>query len=314
MLIGTLYCGENEFDKMKKSLRDQSYPHWEHFVLKNLPNKEAHDRLYRTFMDRSSNYDLFLKLDADMVLSSSDSLQRIVALFKRKSDLDHAILGVHDWASDSVIIGVHAYSNRAVWEASHEQLFVDYSPQIPGKRLVVDVPPSPLIHHSPDPSPYQAFEFGVHRALKVVQRGSRKLELSRSRTQWNLLKDVWQRFRGTGIRRLGLTLHGAECVFQGEVVRRDYDATDDRLASIFERRIASDTATQLRERLSLRWESPLDRERRYLRMIGGKRIMRAACKEVPKRLLVGMYKQMSSQHIIPDQEVEDALRSEGEAE
>ncbi len=37
VLIGTLHSGENEFDQCIAALRRQSYPHWEQFVLANLP-------------------------------------------------------------------------------------------------------------------------------------------------------------------------------------------------------------------------------------------------------------------------------------
>ena len=47
-------------------------------------------------------------------------------------------------------------------------------------------------------------------------------------------------------------------------------------------------------------------------MTGGRRTIWGACEEVPKDLLIDLYKQMSSQHIIPDQEVIDALRADGD--
>ena len=51
---------------------------------------------------------------------------------------------------------------------------------------------------------------------------------------------------------------------------------------------------------------------RTFRMTGGRRTIWGACEEVPKDLLIDLYKQMSSQHIIPDQEVIDALRADGD--
>lgn len=75
VLIGTLYTDENEYPEMLRMLRTQTFTNWEHVVLKDLENKEAHDALYRLFMREKENFDFFLKLDADMVFRSPDSLK-----------------------------------------------------------------------------------------------------------------------------------------------------------------------------------------------------------------------------------------------
>ena len=155
-LVSTLYCGENEFEALKESLQAQTYSHWEHVVYKNLPNKEAHDRLYRTFMEQQDDFDLFLKLDADMVFRSSEGLRRIVDLFQETDQLDHLTLAVRDWYSDSLIEGLHTFSDRARWETGEESRFVDPSPIIPGQHQKLWSNPAPVVDHSPDPSPRQA--------------------------------------------------------------------------------------------------------------------------------------------------------------
>jgi len=297
VLVGTLFCGENEFGLLKQSLHKQTYLHWDHFVLENLPNKEAHDRLYRTFMERSDDFDLFLKLDADMVFQSPESLRILVELFESEPELDHAILAVHDWASDMLIMGLHAYSNRAIWKTSDEELFVDYSPSVPGKRLSTKEPPAPIVIHSPDPSPFQAFQFGVHRALKVVQRDRSDLALFRSRMQWRLLENVWRRFLETNIRRLGLTVLGAEKVIRGEVEQAEYDANSDDLHNRFQEEFSGITTEELKRRLDGRWNSRRQRESIYLRNVGVKRLVRSACVEIPKRMAASVCHRLSSKYV-----------------
>lgn len=50
LFVGTLYTIENEFDECVASIALQSYRNFQHFVFRNLPNKEAHDALYSAFM------------------------------------------------------------------------------------------------------------------------------------------------------------------------------------------------------------------------------------------------------------------------
>lgn len=299
VLIGTLYCGENEFQAHKRSIEWQTFSNWEHIVFENLPNKVAHDRLYRTFTERSSEYDIFVKLDADMVFSRKSSLSELVSLFQSEPDLDHAILAVHDWASDSLILGLHVFSNRVYWERSAEQLFVDHSPNVPGKRLVTYSAPAPVADHGPDPSPFQGFHFGVHRALKVVQNDRSDFRLFRSRMQWKLLTNVWMRFVNTQDRRLGLIIQGADCVVQGGVARREYDYTNTSLLERFEATYAALSPEELYERLEARWNSCVQRERIYMNAVGFYRMLGAACVEIPKRAMIAVYKKASSKYVSP---------------
>ena len=297
ILVGTLYTGENEFEQSKRSLQRQTHEDWEHVVFKHLPNKQAHDRLYRTFMEHADDFDLFLKLDADMVFRSKTSLQTLVDLFESEPELDHALLAVQDWASDSLIMGIHAYSNCAVWTSSDEELFVDHSPSVPGKRLSTKKPPAPIVDHSPDPSPFQAFRFGVHRALKVVQRDRSNLDFFRSRMQWTLLRNIWRRFTETGLRRLGLIIAGAEEVFARNVTRKAYDETSDVLRSRFKRDYADCSADVLAETFSSRWKGPYSFWKAYLETVGLSRVALSAGFAIPKRFAATVYRQWSDEYI-----------------
>jgi hypothetical protein len=252
VLVGTLYCGENEFEALKESLRGQNYSHWEHVVYKNLPNKEAHDRLYRTFMEEQDNFDLFLKLDADMVFRSDDGLDQIVRVFLENPGLDHLTLAVRDWYSDSLIEGLHTFTDRAQWETGGEPRFVDPSPLIPGEKQKLWTDPAPIVDHSPDPSPFQAFRFGVHRALKVVQRDRWIMWFRQATGQWNLLRNCWEHFEEVGDRRLGLALLGAEEVFQERAHAEEYDQKQEALERRLEKYESWDIE-KIRQVLRVRW-------------------------------------------------------------
>jgi len=267
VLIGTLYCGENEFEALKQSLCDQTYPHWEHVVYKDLPNKEAHDRLYRTFMEEQDDFDLFLKLDADMVFRSDEGLEQIVRIFEETSSLDHLTLAVRDWYSDSLIEGLHTFSDRAQWETREESRFVDPSPIIPGKKRKLWTEPAPVVDHSPDPSPFQAFRFGVHRTLKVVQRDRWIMRFRQATGQWNLLRSCWEHFEEVGDRRLGLAALGAYLTMNGQVEPERYDQDQERLQKTF-RRYSHLDSSQLHNRLRATWNETWRRRMWYSGRVG----------------------------------------------
>ena len=297
VLVGTLYTGENEFEQSKRSLQRQTHENWEQVVFEHLPNKEAHDRLYRTFMERADEFDLFVKFDADMVFRSRTSLRTLVELFEAHPELDDALLAVRDWASDSLIMGLHAYSDRAVWTPSGDELFVDHSPSVPGKRLSTKGPPAPLVDHSPDPSPFQAFRFGVHRALKVVQRDRSTLSLFRSRMQWNLLNDVRRRFAETGHRRFGLIVAGAEEVFARRATRSEYDDAGDELRERYRQGYADVSSNELMSALSSWGDNPAQRWSTYVETVGAGRIAKSAGVAIPKRMAATVYRRLSSEYI-----------------
>ena len=45
--VGTLYSGENEFEECVAAIQNQTYKNYDHFVIRDLPNKEAHVTLFK---------------------------------------------------------------------------------------------------------------------------------------------------------------------------------------------------------------------------------------------------------------------------
>lgn len=280
ILVGTLYCGENEFSALRQSLAEQSYSRWEHVVFENLPNKEAHDRLYQTFMDERDRFDLFLKLDADMVFRSDEGLRRIVEVFDEHAELDHLTLAVQDWYSDSLIEGLHTFSDRASWPVRSDSRFVDASPAVPGERLKLWDHPAPVVDHSPNPSPGQAFRFGAHRALKVVQPERWSMRYGQTRGQWRILKRCWGHFVAERDRRLGLAILGANLTLDDELEPNYYDKAHDSLQSVFQQ-YQGLSAGRLYENLASRWESEIRRGLWYLQAVGITRLFASALLNIP---------------------------------
>jgi hypothetical protein len=276
VLVGTLYAGENELDLCRESLRAQSHTCWEQRILQDLPNREAHLCLYRTFMEAAQEFDLFLKLDADMVLRQPDSLARLVEVFRDRPALDHLETDVQDWFSATPILGIHAFSNRVAWQEPADALFVDLPPGYPGCKLELRGQVAPLVDHCPDPSPEQAFSFGVHRALKTVQRDREADDFRprRSLMQLGILCRTWEHFVRAGDRRLGLALWGAEQVFDGHIPFDTLVEKRDAVGPWFEAAARLD-ADALYRRLAPRWRHPRCRVARQaaaaaLRWTGGR--------------------------------------------
>lgn len=189
-LIVSLYVNENEEAQSKRSVMLQKGVAADHRVIRGLPNKEAHAALYKTIMENAHRYDVFVKLDADMVFCHVNSLKKLCEFFQSDSNLDHLVSCVRDVPSRSNIFGLHAFSNRVKWKQTREGLFVDPPPQIPGRKILLNTHPAPFAYHMPDPSLEQAYTYGYHRALKIKQAGRIRKRIEQIDTQIQLLQSV----------------------------------------------------------------------------------------------------------------------------
>ena len=268
-LILTLASGENELEACRSSVTAQCGVSTEHRVISNLPKSEAHARLYGTIMSEGDRFDRFVKLDADMVLAGDDVLERIAGLFDRLQRLDHLVLGVADWYTDGDIIGVHAFSRRARWLPNPSGLFTDPDPVFPGRKLVIEHPRPIAVLHGPDPSPVQAFYFGVHRAMKACQRDLIDAERQpfSARTNWRTLGRLWHHYRRSGDYRLALAVYGADLVLCGKLPMAAVDRQSPELAQAF-RAAEQLEEEEIRRRLGSRWSRGLARQLLWRRAMG----------------------------------------------
>ncbi len=264
-LILTLYSGEQEFDRCCESIQAQDFGAAEHRVLRDLPNQQAHAELYAMIMRERENFDLFLKLDADMVLAHDGVLTRIGRQFGAIPNLDHLVLGVADWFTGRDIIGVHAFSNRVSWTFRDDGLFVDPDPCFSGRKIVIPHPRPVAVFHAPDPNSFQAFQFGVHRGMKACQRGLtvHHRQPYAARVHWSYLNQVWRRFQEEDDRRLGLALLGADLVFGGLSPARAGNRDDSDLRAAYQK-IESIGLEEIHRRLHSNWSGWIARRWRWL--------------------------------------------------
>jgi hypothetical protein len=264
VLVGIMFSGENEYELCLGALKEQRHRAWDHFVLENLPNKAAHDALYQRFMDEAANYELFCKLDADMVFRGAEGLGQIVQIFDATPNLDQLMVDVHDWCSGLQIPGQLNYSSVVRWKHNPDPLLVDHAPEMQGESLRLSREPAPLADHSPCPAPLQAFQFGVHRALKAFQPDRRHKDFSRALVHWRILTSIWSAYRAGGdIRRL-YALMGVEHVLTNRITAFDASYKSPALATDFEQKILPQPRGVLESRLQADWDAVLLNDQRFL--------------------------------------------------
>lgn len=130
VLVLTLCSGENELSACKKSVKAQGYPNVEHFFIANLPNKEAHDALYSEIMSNCERFDIFIKLDADMVLEDPSFIDNVVRAFINDKNLDMLSFTVFDFLTNSRIWGLIVFLIGATGVSTPKKYLLITSPHL----------------------------------------------------------------------------------------------------------------------------------------------------------------------------------------
>lgn len=266
IFVGVLYSGENEYDECLASIKAQTYTNYDLFVYEHLPKLEAHRTLYHAFLDRRDEYDLLIKIDADMVLTSALLFERIVGKFTQNTWMDVLEITITDFFSDGYINGLNSYRNTINWVLDPENVNADTVIVEKERYMFDDKELAPAAFHCKNPSKYQAFHYGVHRGIK-------SLAPKHSTTHWALLEKTWDNFLHTNDERIGLAILGAELVYAGQFTKDDVDYSNTRMKSILEKYQSMDSAAIKREIRKLRllqWGMlPGYLRRRLLRKIRG---------------------------------------------
>jgi len=232
--VGTLYSGENEFEACVHSIKKQTYKNWEQFVYKGLPKKEAHDSLYSDFM--ASDYDILIHLGADLVLKDNDFFAAVNKIFTENLWLQHFSVTVHDFFSDQPIWGLNSYRNMA-WEKTDELVYTDFVPVKSMCQISHSEPPlAPAAFHCPNPSYFQSFHYGAHKAMKLMESQKRGYT-SRVVYYSDIIEATYDHYLRTRDFRLGLCIDGARYATRAKLGPSDLDYTNPHLKEVFERGI-----------------------------------------------------------------------------
>lgn len=260
--VGTLYSGENEFEECVTSIQNQSYKKFEHFVFRKLPNREAHHTLFKSFKNKINEFDLLVKVDADMVICSNDLFAQIAKKMVENPDIDVLSIAVSDFFTGDLINGLNAYRNTVEWDFDKETMFVDI-PEVSKAQSLFDTSElAPAAIHCKNPSKFQAFHYGVHRGFKSIQK-------TYSTTHWAMLEKVWRNFLKTGDVRIGLAVLGAELVYAGKFTKEDVDYTNPKVEHVLNDYLGMQSNDIKREILKLRAKNwgilPGDLRRKVIR-------------------------------------------------
>ncbi len=222
ILVGIMYCIENQFNECIAAIKNQQHNQFDYFIVENLPNKTAHDTLYKNFMNNAHKYDLFIKIDADMVLCNSDFFRNVEKKFENNPKLDLLEVWLHDFFTDSLIGSLNIFRNTVTWNICSETVFVDRIVNF-SHRQTDKTELAPAAYHCPNPSLFQAFHFGVHKAVKVLQFGKPDKQYMPACEHWENIEKTRQQFHKTNDIRLGIAVLGAEIAFRKKFTHQEVD-------------------------------------------------------------------------------------------
>src|SRR6478609_159124 len=170
IFVGTMHCGEGDFKECCKAIAAQRGVAITHTVIANQPEREAHNRLWQSWRDCKDSHDVFVKVDADTVLRSPDTLRLIYDQFKNDARVTGLQAPLHDYMTDGHINALNAFSPRVAFNDTKDDLYCDRAVDtghdlvLREKLLPLDLVPAG--NHCHFSSEIQAFHYGVHRMLK----------------------------------------------------------------------------------------------------------------------------------------------------
>jgi hypothetical protein len=188
--VGILHSAEPQFDACLHSLNTQEDVSVNHCVFSGLSNSRAHTAVYRWFEENRTQTDFFCKLDADMELMHPHILRDIATFFLSHPLIDHSVFSLYDHYTQDSMFGLHVFRPTVHWEYRSETLFVDRPPRMRGRSVRIKTAPAPAGHHCKNPAPLQAYRFGLHRGLKLLQPGRRFFKVHNSYIQWKLFHTI----------------------------------------------------------------------------------------------------------------------------
>lgn len=260
-LIGTLFSGENELEQNKKSLREQTYDHWDQFILKNRPKKKAFLELFEKFLEHRDEYDFFIQYDADMVFRQKDALEIIIDQFESFEQVDRLEFLVKDHLTDSLIMGLNIWRSDVKWELVPQKTFYDPNHVSSIKKVNVKESPAPIVDHCPNPSDFQAFQAGVHRGIKAMQPHHKwkEFNLKKSIKYWrhiDMIVKKWKEQTNEQNLYRAYAILGFQTVLFHWIRSSPGTYDQDHLFDYF-KPYENISVKQAREKISDRWDDPV---------------------------------------------------------
>lgn len=221
--IGTLYSGENEKDRCVESVKAQINYDFKHFIFKGYKRKEGHDALLRSYIE--STYDVLIHLDSDMVFRNKYCLSVIARMLEDRK-IEHLEFPVQDFYTNDLIWGLNVY--RGVkGNLAGENVFTDFVPAM-YKKTDFTV----LADHSPDPSKFQGFCYGVGKAVKYAASNNRGWT-QKSEYYRDIIGKTYHQFMETKDIRIGFAVLGVRAALMRMFSPEQLNYSDDILLNSF---------------------------------------------------------------------------------
>ena len=192
VLVGTFVTIENEFEECVESIARQTYRNYHHVIVRNLESLDAHRILYGTFTERAAEFDLLIRVDADMVVENHQLFAWIVEQMTLRPAIEMLTIDIHDYFTDRLISGLHTYRSTVKFPAD-DPIQPDHV-VVAKDRLQVERSAVGFgVRHCADPSPLQALHYGIHRGVKLrewMRRGDAP------HTYWYaaLIRQTWRNY------------------------------------------------------------------------------------------------------------------------
>jgi hypothetical protein len=213
MLVITLVTIENEFEECVESIARQTYRDYQHIIFRDLGSMEANRALYGTFMERAGEFELLIRVDADMVIENPDLFAWVVEKMTLHPSLQILSIDIHDYFTNRLIAGLHTYRNTVKFVVD-DPIQPD-RPIVPKEHTRIERSAVGFgVRHCKNPSALQALHYGIHRGVKLREWARRR---DMPRTYWYawVIRQTWRNYVRRRDRRLGLALLGAELGVRG---------------------------------------------------------------------------------------------------
>ena len=268
VLAITLHTFEADFERCVEAVRQQTHQPIEHICFHNLSRNESNRALYGTFMKRADEFDLMIRIDADMVITEPTLIAQMVEQFENNPNHDILTLYIHDFYTDRMISGMHAFRNTVRWPLDGE---IDPDGhKTPRERILIDRDRlGRFVKHGHGASPLEAMQFGIHRGVKlcnwIVQQDRRRIF-----SFTGILDALWHNLRRCRDRRIALAVVGAELGLRGYFDNRHLSHQDPLPGHVLAQLEGFDGQTMMREAAAMRraswgWLPTILRKRALLR-------------------------------------------------
>lgn len=171
IVVGQLENGEVSQEASRRSLSSQkcSDERIETRVFSRMPQRSAHIALYRYFNSQRQRAAMFLKLDADMVLTHNGLLSVSRRVFGEFPEILRLTYPLYDPLLGQNLYGLHVWSHNVRWFPSlTPKLTTDQPPDTVGQYVVIPKSWKAIGIHAPKRNSLQVATFVGRRVLKMA--------------------------------------------------------------------------------------------------------------------------------------------------